>query len=156
MEDSLEILSKVEHIFLTELFERLCPYYMAIGMSYDQYWRDDVTMTVMFRKAYYVIQEERKWNNWEGGMYTYEALCKVSPVLHAFAKNGTKPLPFSKEPYGIDILKEKIEKDDNERRKKEEEKKQKIIENERLRAQIFFNNWYQATKKHFEKKEGEK
>ena len=156
MEDSLAKLNKVEHIFLNDIFEKMCPYYIAIGMTYDQYWRDDVTIPIMYRKAYRIKQEEKKWNNWEGGVYTYEALCKVSPVLHAFAKNGTKPLPFSKEPFGIEKLREKIEKDDIIKEKEREFKKQQEIENERLRAQIFFNNWYRATKKHFEKKEGEK
>ena len=146
MEDSLDKLNEVEHIFLTEVFEKMCPYYMAIGMTYDQYWRDDVTMPIMFRKAYRIKQEEIKWQIWEEGVYTYEALCKVSPVLHAFAKNGTKPLPFSSEPYGIKELRENKEE-------KEIIKEKQIVENEKLRAQIFFNNWYRATKKHFENKE---
>lgn len=149
MEDSLGQLNEVEHIFLTEVFEKMCPYYMAIGMTYDQYWRDDVTMPIMFRKAYKIKQEEIKWQIWEEGVYTYEALCKVSPVLHAFAKNGTKPLPFSSEPYGIKKIRE-------EREEKEKIKEDKKIENERMRAQVFFNNWYRATKKHFENKVGEK
>ena len=151
MEDSLVKLNKVEHIFLTEIFEKMCPYYMAIGMTYDQYWRDDVTIPEMFRKAYKIKQEEIKWQTWEEGVYTYEALCKVSPVLHAFAKKGTKPLPFSTEPYGIKKLQE-------ERKEKEEKEKQEEVfaENERMRAEIFFNNWVRATKNHFEKKAGEK
>lgn len=149
MEDSLGQLNEVEHIFLTEAFEKMCPYYMAIGMTYDQYWRDDVTMPIMFRKAYKIKQEEIKWQIWEEGVYTYEALCKVSPVLHAFAKNGTKPLPFSSEPYGIQKIRE-------EREEKEKIKEEKKADNERMRAQIFFNNWYRATKKHFENKVGEK
>lgn len=148
MEDSLVSLNKVEHIFLTEVFERMCPYYMAIGMTYDQYWRDDVTMPIMFRKAYNIKQEEKKWQIWEEGVYTYEALCKVSPVLHAFAKNGTKPLPFSSEPHGIEKIRENREKEEKEKVKEEE-----VVKNERMKAQIFFNNWYRATKKHFENKE---
>ena len=148
MEDGLVSLNKVEHIFLTEIFERMCPHYMAMGMTYDQFWRDDVTMVKMFRQAHKIRQEQIKWNIWEEGVYTYEALCKVSPVLHAFAKSGTKPLPFSKEPYGIEQLKQMQE--ENEKDKKEENQ---IIENEKLKAQIFFNNWYRATKKHFENKE---
>ena len=149
MEDSLGQLNEVEHIFLTETFEKMCPYYMAIGMTYDQYWRDDVTMPIMFRKAYRIKQEEKKWQIWEEGVYTYEALCKVSPVLHAFAKNGTKPLPFSSEPHGI----KEFQQEREEEKEKENKKQQDIVENERLRAQVFFNNWYRATKKHFENKE---
>ena len=121
---------------------------MAIGMTYDQYWRDDVTMPIIFRKAYRIKQEERKWQTWEEGVYTYEALCKVSPVLHAFAKNGTKPLPLSSEPHGIEKIRENREKEEKEKIKEEE-----VVKNERMKAQIFFNNWYRATKKHFENKE---
>lgn len=120
---------------------------MAIGMTYNQYWRDDPTMVKMYRRAYDLKLEQIKWFIYEGGMYTYEALCKVSPVLHAFCKNGTKPLPFSEKPYGIEKLNSKQEDKSIEKEK---------IENERLRAQIFFNNWYKNTKKHFEKKAGEK
>lgn len=148
MEDSLIQLDKVEHIFLTEVFEKVCPIYIAIGMSYEQFWRDDPTMVIMYRKSNKIIQEKTKWNNWEQGMYTYEALCKVSPVLHAFAKNGTKPQPFSKKPYGIEQFKEEEEE--------EKVNQEKVVENERLKAQVFFNNWYRATKAHFENmKEGE-
>lgn len=150
MEDSLIQLDKVEHIFLTEVFNKECSVYMAMGMSYEQFWRDDPTMAKAYREADKKKQKILKWNNWEQGMYTYEALCKVSPVLHAFAKNGTKPLPFSKEPYGI----KKIEEENIE--KEQEIKEEKIVENERLKAQIFFNNWYRSTKAHFENmKEGE-
>ena len=136
MEDSLIQLDKVEHIFLTEIFEKFCPSYMAMGMSYEQFWRDDPTIVKVYREMNKINQKIIKWNNWEQGMYTYEALCKVSPVLHAFAKK----------PYGIEKLEEENE---------QTEEKQKA-ENERLKAQIYFNNWYKATKAHFENmKEGE-
>ena len=29
----------------------------------------------------------------------YDALCAVSPLLHAFAKNGTQAVPYLSEPY---------------------------------------------------------
>ena len=32
-------------------FEDLCPFYMSIGMTYDQYWNEDSTMVTMYRKA---------------------------------------------------------------------------------------------------------
>lgn len=35
------------------------------------------------------------------GMYIYEALCDVSPILHAFAKNGAKPIEYRTEPYPL-------------------------------------------------------
>lgn len=58
-----------------------------------------------------------------------------------FLKNGTKPLPYSKVPYGM----EKYEKEMQENR----EPTKQEIENERLKAKIFFDNWVRATKKRF-------
>lgn len=80
---------------------------------------------------------------WKQGMYIYEALCDVSPILHTFSKNGTKPLPYSKAPYGMEEYVAKMEEQKREPTKQE-------VENERLKAQIFFTNWARATKKRFE------
>ena len=38
---------------------------------------------------------------WMQGLYVYNAVCSVSPVLHAFAKSGTKPNPYMSEPLPI-------------------------------------------------------
>ena len=74
-------------------------------------------------------------------MYIYEALCDVSPVLHAFSKDGTKPLPYSEVPYGMEKYKQEIEEN------KEPTEQEK--ENERLKAIVFFSNWAKATQKQF-------
>ena len=50
------------------------------------------------------------------GMYIYDALCKVSPVLHAFAKNGTKPIEYPSEPYPL-TQKELIMQKERQRKK---------------------------------------
>lgn len=129
----------------------MCPYFISIGMTYEQFWQEDVTMTKMYLKAYKVKLDRQiemdQWNIWKQGMYIYEALCDVSPVLHAFSKSGTKPLPYSKTPYGMEEYANKIEDKENKEPTAQE------VENERLKAQIFFSNWARATKKQF-KKEG--
>ena len=92
------------------------------------------------------IEREREineWRMWKQGVYVYEALCDVSPILHAFSKKGTKPLPYPSKPYGIEEDKEKTE----------EELKQEA-ENERLKAIVNFDAWAKATQKHFEKEAG--
>ena len=76
---------------------------------------------------------------WLQGMYIYEALCDVSPILHAFSSKGTKPLPYSNKPYTQSIEKTK------------EDKKQKE-ENQRLLAILYFKKWAKDTKKRFDKK----
>lgn len=85
----------------TEKFYELFPYYLSIGMTYEQYWDGDPTLVKYYRKADEIKKERLNEELWLQGMYIYEALCDVSPVLHAFAKKGTKPHPYSDKPYSI-------------------------------------------------------
>ena len=54
-----------------------------------------------YRKAYELQRKRRNEDLWLQGMYIYEALCDVSPILHAFAKRGAKPHPYTDRPYSI-------------------------------------------------------
>lgn len=86
---------------ITELFNEHFPYYLACGMTYDQFWRDDPGLVRAYRKARKI---KRDWINeeaWLQGLYFYEALCDVSPLLHAFARSGTKPSQYPSEPYPL-------------------------------------------------------
>lgn len=105
-------------------------------MTYEQYWYGDVWMVEAYRKAEKLRLSVVNQKLWLQGQYVYEAICDVSPILHAFAKRGTKPIPYRSEPYQ---LLSSTPKEDN-----------KNAENERLKAQLFFKNWARATKKHFE------
>lgn len=133
--------SKVEFISLTNIFEELCPIYMAYGMSYDEYWHGEAYATKFYRKKHELQVKQKDEESWIQGMYIYEALCYVAPVLHAFSKSGTKPLPYRDKPYLFDMKKEVTE-----------EEKQQEIDNERLKAQIHFKNWAEAVAKKFENK----
>ena len=99
-------------------------------MTYDQFWRGDPGLVVAYRKAYKIKQEWQNHEAWLQGMYFYEALCDVSPVLHAFAKSGTKPIPYASEPYSFG----------DERRKREEEKAQNAGKNFMTQFAIKFNS----------------
>ncbi len=90
--------SKVSY---TEQFYEHFPFYLAIGMTYDQYWNDDCLLVKYYRKAHELGKQQRNQELWMQGLYIYEALCDVAPILHAFAKPGTKPLPYSEKPYPL-------------------------------------------------------
>lgn len=64
-------------------------------------------MVVPFREAYRIRQEEQNRMAWLQGMYIYEALCDVSPILHAFAKSGTRARPYPAEPYKFETNQKK-------------------------------------------------
>ena len=84
-------------------------------MTYEQYWNEDSFLVKYDRKDYELQRDRENERMWLQGMYIYEALCDVSPVLRAFAKKGTKPIEYSTQPYAI--TKEEIE-----RRRVEKEK----------------------------------
>ena len=87
----------------TSVFYDHFPYYLSIGMSPEQYWDGDPTLAKHYRKAEELRRKRRNEELWLQGMYIYEALCDVSPVLNAFAKRGTKPRPYSDHPYALTL-----------------------------------------------------
>lgn len=101
----------------TEQFYEVFPYYLSIGMTYEQFWEGDPTLTIYYRKADEIRKERLNQELWLQGAYIYEALCDVSPVLHAFAKKGTKPSPFVASPFPLS---------EKQRRREIEEKEQKL------------------------------
>lgn len=85
----------------TEQFYEVFPYYLSIGMTADQFWNDDPTLVIYYRKAAELKNERMNQELWLQGMYIYEALCDVSPIMNAMAKKGTKPHPYPESPYPI-------------------------------------------------------
>lgn len=85
----------------TNKFYELLPFYLSIGMTYDQFWNEDVCLAKYYRQSFELKRKRKNEELWLQGLYIYEALCDVSPILHAFAKKGTKPLKYPKEPYAI-------------------------------------------------------
>lgn len=68
-------------------------------MSPEQYWDGDPALARYYRKADEIRLERLNQEKWLQGMYFYEAICNASPILHAFAKKGTKPHPYPDKPY---------------------------------------------------------
>lgn len=106
-----------------EILDKLCPDYMAMGMSWNDYWEGDPDMIVAFRKAFRLREkraaERRNTELWLQGMYFYEALIDVSPLFRDLLKNP-KAIPYLKEPHPLDKAeKEMREKRDNEERDKD-------------------------------------
>ena len=107
----------------TEIFEGQFPFYLSIGMTYDQYWNDDCLLVKYYRKAHELANDRRNQELWLQGMYIYDALCCVVPVLR-----GAKPTPYPEKPYPI--TREEIERD----------KEEKARAN-RLKAKAMFEAW---------------
>jgi hypothetical protein len=110
----------------TDKFYELFPYYLSIGMTSEQYWDSDCTLVKYYRKAEEMRNEKRNQELWLQGMYVYEAICDVAPILHAFAKKGTKPTPYTAKPYPLNA--KQIKRDEEEKRRKLAEKGKKFME----------------------------
>lgn len=85
----------------TEIFNDKFPYYLSIGMTEEQYWDRDSCLVKYYRQAEELRRERVNQELWLQGMYFYDALARISPILHAFAKKGTKAQPYVEEAYPI-------------------------------------------------------
>lgn len=90
----------------TNIFYKALPYYLAIGMTPDEFWKGDCTLTLSYKEAFDIKRELKNEELWLQGMYNYEGLVDVLPCIVSLGK--TKPLQFPKEPYPI--TKNEIEK----------------------------------------------
>lgn len=124
--------------YYTETFNKHFPYYLSIGMTYEQYWDDDCTLVKYYREADKLKQESANQTAWLQGMYFYDALIRVSPVLMAFAPKGTKPVSYMNEPYPIS-------------KKDIAEAERKQAERERAEAKAKMNAFMVSNNQRFEK-----
>lgn len=85
----------------TETFETQFPYYLSIGMTEEQFWDRDSTLVKYYREAEKLRQERKNQECWLLGMYVYDAIGRISPVLRSQSKKGAKPKPYVEEPYPI-------------------------------------------------------
>lgn len=103
------------------LFEEQFPYYLSIGMTAEEYWDGDPTLTASYRKADEIRWDRRNHELWLQGMYVYEAICCCVPVLRAFSKEK-KPGKYPDEPYSL-----------NNRQKKQREEQKEISTNIKIK-----------------------
>lgn len=91
-----ELLARPSDRTYTDVFIESFPQYMAMGMSYQEYWQGPPWLAKSYRDAFEIKQEHKNWELWMGGAYFYEALRDVAPVMRAsFSK---KPVEFGKYP----------------------------------------------------------
>lgn len=106
-----------------KIFEEQCPFYMSIGMTYDEFWFGKPERAKYYRKAYELKKKQLNEQLWLQGMYFFEAICDVAPVLVSMPKKDAKIQPYSTEPYALTI------KEQEERERRENERKQqKMLE----------------------------
>ena len=128
--------SRSPFLTYTEQFYEVFPYYLSIGMTYEQFWDGDPHLAKYYRQADEMRIERKNQELWLQGLYVYEALCDVAPILQAMAKKGTKARPYPEQPYSIT---------EKQRRKEIEEKERAIA----MKGKRFMEQFMRATNKEF-------
>lgn len=77
------------------------PKYMGMGMSYDEYWNGPAWLAKAYREAWDERQRREEWARWRQGLYVYNALLCVAPVLRAFGGDNVRALDYLSEPLPI-------------------------------------------------------
>ena len=114
----------------TEIFEECFPFYLAIGMSYAEYWEGDSELAQYYRKAYRIKQEEFNNNAWLQGLYVYDAISTaLHNALRGMGKQKPPPKDYAKQPY--DLFK----------KHKTEQEKAKEVEIEQEKAAAWMENF---------------
>lgn len=106
----------------TEIFENMCPYYLSIGMSYEQFWIADPELAMFYRKSHEIQKRRRNEELWLAGIYTCEAL--AATVGNMFSKGQKHQYPSEPKPITAMELEERKER---ERRMKEEQFKARFM-----------------------------
>ena len=84
----------------TEIFEELFPAYLAMGMTWTQFWIDEPKLTIAYRKADAIRKRRKNEELWLQGIYVAEALsATVGNMFSKGAKNTypSEPLPITAE-----------------------------------------------------------
>lgn len=106
----------------TEIFEEVFPYYLAIGMSYEQFWYRDPQMVRAYRRADEIRRRKMNEEQWLAGMYTADAL--RATVGNMFSKGNKYNYPAEPRP----ITRSEIEaRKERERQEKTEKLKAAFI-----------------------------
>ena len=113
-----------------ETLDKLCAYYMALGVSADEFWNGDYTLLKFYAHKHKIAVEQRNEELWLQGVYFYEAISVA--LANAFSKHSQAKYPDK--PYRLTELSEE---------EQELENKKKV---EEFRAQLM------ALGRHFEAK----
>ena len=125
----------VSLISYREIFEKHFPYYLSIGMTYDEYWNGDNQLVKAYREADKLRIQRKNHELWLQGAYVYEALCDVAPILNAMSRRN-KPAPYPKHPFNSQEEEKPKSKIEQEKAKFESDKKKFELMMRRVNAKF--------------------
>ena len=70
----VEVDSASSEIDFCEKLDQLCEYYMAMGVSFDEFWHGDYCRLKYYEKAYFHNLDKRNYEIWLQGAVFYKAI----------------------------------------------------------------------------------
>lgn len=120
---------KEEKLSPSKLFEKVCPYYMSIGVSYHDFWDGEFDICKYARKADEINQGNKNREQWWQAVYIFRMMLDASPAFNAFNSGNTNITLSVDRPFPIT----QKEIDENNRRLAKERMEQSI---QRVKEQI--------------------
>lgn len=77
-----------------------CPYYMALGMTYDQYWYGEPEMVKFFSQAQVIKNEQLNQEMFIMGHYVFQAISVALSNLNLSGKPRT-PNKYLQKPFEL-------------------------------------------------------
>ena len=125
----------------SEIFERVCPYFMSIGVSYREFWFGDPQICKYALKAEKIRRERKNRDAWWQSLYMFKAMIDASPAFHDFGNGKNVELKFStEEPFPL--TQEDADRQEHDR----ELKKQQEIVNQAMNYMAAHNASFRAKK----------
>ena len=97
----------------TEIFEDMLPAYLAMGMTWSQFWLDEPELAGAYRRADMIRRRRRNEELWLQGIYMAEALSAT--VGNMFAKGQKHPYPAEPLPITAEEQQERREREEKAR-----------------------------------------
>ena len=97
----------------SEFFEEICPAYLAMGMTWSQFWIDEPELAIAYRKADAIRKRRKNEELWLEGMYMAEAL--RATVGNMFSKGQKHTYPAEPFPITADEQRERWEREEKAR-----------------------------------------
>ena len=98
---------------ISDMLDKICPYYMMIGVPYDEFWNGDYTHLKYYVEKHKLDIERRNQELWLQGMYFYDALSTV--ISNAMAKSRSGHKNYPDKPYRITEQSEEEKKAEKEK-----------------------------------------
>ena len=75
------------------MFREAFPMYLAIGMTYEEFWEKESWLVKSYRDAEKIRKDEKNYFAWLSGIYTLQALQTGVPVMLTGIAKQTVHLP---------------------------------------------------------------